>query len=410
MPPKNGNVCKKSQVKKQLEDDAVEGTSNTSPSPQERPIAHEYLAGREYTGQPAQHSSSGADFGPTGEFVGIFRGYIGEFTNFNEGTSNGPTHPQRTYFSSHRDTANQPGQYVNHQSSTDNVSGMKTVTQGGLVTKNLEVQPRLPGFQQSMVRVQQYMREVTWRPTSGTVGVPQTDEEAFFYVSAVAKAIADVSNVLDAPYCQSAFQRFTESQWSRQDIHAMAHVIVSVSISLHERGATSIVFKKAFAPDDLDSGLTFPQRMEWFVKLLRQFKGFCDMIMRGTTLQELLASAKFSYETYCRRAEAFHRRVQIQQQQQQQQRESFAFGAVMTPTASNTSGRNTGSGTQLAGQTTGPSFPQPPEANIEEASSLRQKLHQRGRDIIAAQEARQQDRNARTMNGGRVAPLQYSSH
>lgn len=306
------------------------------------------------------------------------------------------TQLQGEYTSLFTEVATRPGLYFKNQASLGNISRPATVTPSGGFTDNREEQPRRPRFQQSMIRVHRYMREVTWQPISGTNGVPRTDEEAFSYVSEVGKAIADIRNVLDAPYCQSEFQRFSDSQWPSKDIHAMSHVIVSVAISLHERGATSIVFKKPFDSDVIDASLTFPERMEWFMKLLRQFKGFCDMIMRGAALQELLASAKFIYEDYCRQAEQFHRRMHFLQQNQQQQN-SALIDALMT-------------GAPWGVPTAGSSFPQPPEVNPAVLDPLLQGPYQLDHDFILVQEEDIQQSNMEIVNDGYIVPFQTEDH
>jgi hypothetical protein len=132
------------------------------------------------------------------------------------------------------------------------------------------------------------MHHPHWRPLPKSHGVPQTEEDRLPYVKKIYDALVDIDNVFDGTPFPTDKGRFQAGYgvWGTDPacVEAVAHEVVEICMSLHDRGATGVALGRFPALKQLheaDKKLTFPQRIHFMALLFRHFKFHANHVMQS---------------------------------------------------------------------------------------------------------------------------------
>jgi hypothetical protein len=141
-----------------------------------------------------------------------------------------------------------------------------------------------------------YMNHPHWRPLPKSHGVPQTEEDRLLYVKKIYDALVDTDNVFDDAAFPTDKGRFQAGYgvWGTDPacIEAVAHEVVKICMSLHDRGATGVALGRFPALKQLyeaDKKFTFPQRIHFMALLFRHFKFHANHVMQSNLTMQYAA-------------------------------------------------------------------------------------------------------------------------
>jgi hypothetical protein len=141
-----------------------------------------------------------------------------------------------------------------------------------------------------------YMNHPHWRPLPKSHSVPQTEEDRLLYVKKIYDALVDTDNVFDDAAFPTDKGRFQAGYgvWGTDPacIEAVAHEVVKICMSLHDRGATGVALGRFPALKQLheaDKKFTFPQRIHFMALLFRHFKFHANHVMQSNLTMQYAA-------------------------------------------------------------------------------------------------------------------------
>jgi hypothetical protein len=162
----------------------------------------------------------------------------------------------------------------------------------------------LPTINHPFEGVVPYLSRVTWRPTSGDVGVPRrgpgSQEQIFPHFRMIASSFRDMNDAQDLlvrPGCAARFS--VGGAWSETDIVAVASYIVSKTMDIHLRGAIALSLRiPGEEPSEVESELTFEERIGWLSRIIKDHKGQADALMRNWYTEEIICAPIRWYAGY----------------------------------------------------------------------------------------------------------------
>jgi hypothetical protein len=133
-----------------------------------------------------------------------------------------------------------------------------------------------------------------FRSASEDDSIPKTDDERLEIVTKLFGAMKDVSraNDIDSPVVQSRWSADAGKRYNDVDIEATCWEIVSLAERLHVEGPSALSIRDSNYVKHIKNcaDLTFVQRMRVITTIAFQWKARCDGLIKGDTVQTLVAA------------------------------------------------------------------------------------------------------------------------
>jgi hypothetical protein len=124
--------------------------------------------------------------------------------------------------------------------------------------------------------------------------IPQTDAQRLSIVQNLFGAMKDVSraNDIDSPVVQSRWGAGSDKKYDDVDVEATCWEIVTLAERLHREGPSALSIRDPNYVPHIKScaDLTFVQRMRVITTIAFQWKARCDGLIKGDTIQTLVAA------------------------------------------------------------------------------------------------------------------------
>ncbi|KAJ4364145.1 hypothetical protein N0V83_009600 [Neocucurbitaria cava] len=140
-------------------------------------------------------------------------------------------------------------------------------------------------------------QSLNWMPPAPDDTIPKSDVQRASYVLRLLLAMRNRENVLDKDAASKRYNATGEEDmgggyyYRLEDMEKVCWEIVHIAEALHSHGpkVLSIYDRVTLHYIKKDMNLTFEERMEYLIKMLCFFKSRCDVFMKGSGLEEIVA-------------------------------------------------------------------------------------------------------------------------
>ncbi|KAF2677326.1 hypothetical protein K458DRAFT_491898 [Lentithecium fluviatile CBS 122367] len=138
---------------------------------------------------------------------------------------------------------------------------------------------------------------LTFKPPSGTIGIPQTENDELTIIFCLGEAILNKDGVHDNP--RAAFMVHWSSDsttaFERWQVDPIARKILDACIKLHKDGFREPIFDRALETK-VNPNLAFNERINCLIVLFSKWKSVCDTIMRSEKIMTYVAGPAAHYK------------------------------------------------------------------------------------------------------------------